>query len=127
MKKAFIVLLLLAVPADPAMLPWLRRLSLAGSCAVSFFGDYASTREAAKLHAREANPFLRGHDGGPNLPLVFGLKAGGCAASAFIQELSHSPKVDGIFIGANVATAGVFTWATIHNRQVIDDLRAKGK
>ena len=104
----------------PSSHTWIRRATLAASCAASLVFDTYSTRAAVSAGAVEANSLLAGQQGRPRWGLMFGLKAANCAVSAVLQE-SHLFKKPGSEISdwkwtaINTASAGAYTWIGFHN------------
>jgi hypothetical protein len=104
----------------------LRRITLAASCAASFW-DYQTTAEAARYGASEQNGLLADGNSRPRLGLILGVKAGVCAASAISQETRLFGRKTGftemLWTGMNTSLAARFTATSLHNLSVIHVLQ----
>jgi hypothetical protein len=99
---------------------WLRRLTLAGSCAASFW-DMRSTQSAVAGGAAEANRLFADSSGRSRMGRMFGFKLGTCAGMAIAQETSLFGKRDAAntgWIAANTAMAATFSAISVHNRTI---------
>lgn len=106
----------LAHPAVCEGRPWVRRLTLAASCAASFW-DVQTTRAAVARGAREANGLFAGPGGRPRWGRMIGFKAGLCVGTAVAQEtLFRNGGVP--WTALNTGVAGYFSAVALHNRGV---------
>ena len=110
----------------------LRRITLAASCAASLW-DYQTTAAAASYGAIEKNGLMADSQGRPRLGLIFGIKAGICAAAAVAQEThllgrsrSGSRAANRLWTSVNAGLAMRFTGMAIHNLGVIRTLQRQG-
>jgi hypothetical protein len=99
---------------------WIRRATLAAGCAASLALDTWSTHRALQAGAIETNPLLANSQGTTNWARTIGLKAGVCGVSALLQETNtfhtwRSPNADWTWTGVNAATTAAYTWTSIHN------------
>jgi hypothetical protein len=98
--------------------PWLRRLTLAGACAASFW-DVQTTRAGVNQGARESNPLFADPQGRPRWGRIIGFKAGACAASFAVEErFARRANLDTFWTAMNGVSAGSFAAIAIHNRKV---------
>ena len=91
------LLLLVVCLAHPALCEgrhWVRRLTLAASCAASFW-DVQTTRAAVARGGREANGFFADANGNPRWGRMIGVKAGLCGAMALVEELGFRSRARG--------------------------------
>lgn len=121
-----------AEPGTPARHTWIRRATLAASCAASLIFDTYATNAAVSAGAVEGNALLAGGQGRPRWGLTFGLKAATCAGSAVLQESGWfrrpgSEISDWKWTAINSATAGGYTWAGFHNLSLSRRLRAEAQ
>jgi len=124
--KLFAIGLLLATLSSAAPKQvWIRRLTLSAACAASLGFDTLTTHRAVSAGAIEANGLLADSQGRPNWGRVIGIKAGVCAASAFLQERTKAPHSDWTFTGVNLGVTAGYTWAGIHNLRLTNDLLKK--
>lgn len=108
---------------------WIRRVTLAATCAASLAFDSLTTRRAVAAGAMEENGLLSNSQGSPAWGRVLGVKAAACGISTVIEETHtfgvwNSPKSDWTWTAMNVGTASMFTWAGFHNLAVADKLTA---
>jgi hypothetical protein len=97
---------------------WLRRITLAGACAASFW-DLQTTRLGISQGARETNPLFTDAQGRPRWGRMIGFKAGACAASVVAEEHFARRGSSGTFWTAmNGISAGSFAAIAIRNRQI---------
>ena len=107
---------------------WIRRITLASACAASLGFDAVTTHRAVSAGAVESNGLLADSQGRPQWGRVIGIKAGMCAASAFLQERHsawQSPRSDWTFTGVNLGVTAGYTWIGLRNLRVADDLLKK--
>jgi hypothetical protein len=120
------VCLIGAAQAESKQGPWFRRLTLAASCASSFW-DLRTTRTAIGFGAQEANPLFVNRSGDPRWGRMVGVKIGLCAGMAAGQELldrnRRSAAADYAWSGVNAALAIRHTGAALHNLRVADQMR----
>ena len=104
--------------------PWLRRITLAGACAASFW-DLQTTRAGVARGATEANPLFADVQGRPRLGLMIGFKAGVCAASFATEEhFARRRGSDAFWTTVNGINAVGFAAIAIHNRSVAGGVAA---
>src|SRR5437879_10710583 len=89
--KILCLALLLAgsLPAAERTTPkrvWIRRATLAASCAASLVFDTMSTRRVVSAGGVESNPLFADASGRPQWGRVIGFKAGMCGVSTIMQE-----------------------------------------
>lgn len=113
----------LAHPAFSEGSQWLRRLTLAASCASSFW-DIQTTRAAVARGAREANGLLADAAGNPRWGRIIGLKAGLCVGMAAAQETVFK-KSDVPWTALNTGMAGYFGAIALRNRSVAASLERR--
>jgi hypothetical protein len=107
---------------------WIRRITLAAGCAASLGFDTITTHRAVSAGAMETNGLLADSQGRPQWGRVIGIKAGACAASAFMQERHTSwqgPRSDWTFTGVNLGVTAGYTWAGFHNLGISNSLLEK--
>lgn len=117
---ALLVCLSESAPAQKRGHPWIRRITLAASCAASFW-DLQTTRAAVSQGAFEGNRFLANADGSPRWGRIIGLKAGLCGGMV-LTEVLVGRKHETASIAVNSALAGLYSAAAIHNYQVMHQL-----
>lgn len=116
--KLLALVVCLAHPAFCEGRHWVRRLTLAASCAASFW-DVQTTRAAVARGAREANGFFADANGRPRWGRMVGVKAGLCGAMAVVEELGfRGRRADLSFSAVNTGLAGYYTAVALHNRAV---------
>ncbi|MGH7194281.1 MAG: hypothetical protein ACREJM_12240 [Candidatus Saccharimonadales bacterium] len=108
---------------------WIRRVTLAASCAASLVFDTISTQRAVAAGGVESNGLLANSEGRPDWGRMIGMKAGLCGASLFMQESRtfgqwRGSKSDWTWTGINLGTASVYTWAGLHNLKIASQLLA---
>ncbi|GEM_PF-1755717 len=111
-------------PATPKRV-WVRRITLGAACAASLGFDTVSTHRAVIAGAVETNGLLADSQGRPQWGRVIGIKAGACAASAFLQERHYSwssPRSDWTFTGVNLSTTAAYAFVGIRNLKLANDL-----
>lgn len=105
---------------------WLRRLTMAGACAASFW-DLQTTRAGAGYGALESNRLLADERGRPQWGRTIGIKVGVCAATALAQEWGarsiKSPAATYVWTGMNAALAARFVSTSLSNRRVTGKLK----
>ncbi|MCC7496893.1 MAG: hypothetical protein IT160_04895 [Bryobacterales bacterium] len=105
---------------------WLRRVSLAASCATSFW-DFQTTRTAIGYGGRESNRMFADGQGNPRWGRMIGIKIGQCALMGVSQELLDRYRGSGAanyaWTAANSAITGRFVAAVMHNRRVTQELK----
>lgn len=115
-----------AAQAETKRGTWLRRLTLAASCASSFW-DLQTTRSAIGYGAQEANPLFSNGRGDARWGRMVGVKVGMCAGMAVGQELldrnRRSATADYAWSGVNVALAIRNAGASLHNRRVAGEMK----
>ncbi|MEO7143288.1 MAG: hypothetical protein ABI165_07255 [Bryobacteraceae bacterium] len=137
MKVLAVMSLLLVCPCasvagehpSPAKRIWIRRATLAASCAASMIFDTYSTRAAVSAGAVEGNALIASPEGRPRWALTFGLKAAVCAGSAVLQESARfrppgaeiSPWT---WTAINTASTAGYTWLGFHNLALSRQLKA---
>jgi hypothetical protein len=99
---------------------WIRRATLAASCAASLLFDSVSTQRATAAGGVERNGLFAGPQGNPQWGRIISVKAGLCGASAVLQETHvfgawQSRNADWTWTGVNLATTSAYTWAGVHN------------
>jgi len=104
---------------------WVRRLTLAASCAASFW-DVQTTAAAIARGGRESNGLFTDPQGRPQWGRMVGFKVGICGALAVAQEsklLGHTSRLkNNLWIGANTGLTTRFMISSIRNRSVADEL-----
>lgn len=99
---------------------WLRRATLAASCAASLW-DIETTRTAVARGAREANGFFADSAGNPRWGRIIGVKAGLCLGMAAAQEvILRQSSVP--WTPLNTGLAGYFTVIALRNRGVANSV-----
>lgn len=100
---------------------WVRRITLAASCATSAW-DVQTTAAAIGRGGRESNGLFADPLGRVRWGRMIGFKAGVCGSMIASQELHlfgrRTPTADGIWIGINSGVAARFTIASVKNRAV---------
>lgn len=103
----------------------MRRLSLAASCAASFW-DVQTTAAAVARGGRESNGLFADPQGRVRWGRMIGFKAGMCGMLAVAQESKlvrlKSPLKDYFWVGTNTGLAARFTISAIRNRSVANEL-----
>jgi len=118
-----LAILVFAPPATPQELhrprhPWLRRITLAGACAASFW-DLQTTRAGIGQGAHETNPLFTDSQGRPRWGRMIGFKTGVCAASFAAEEhFARRGSSDTFWTAMNGLSAGSFAAIAIRNRQI---------
>lgn len=117
-----LLLLVLSLPlwgADPQD-KWSRpsKKALVTSCVVSGL-DAVSTAWAVSRGGVEANPWMKGKNGGVRWSVVLPLKGLVCGGGFFVRK--WSPRAAYVL---GVGQTSVFTWATVNNVKV--GLQSKG-
>ena len=99
---------------------WLRRITLAASCAASAW-DVQTTAGAIGRGGRESNGMFADPLGRPRWGRMVGFKVAMCGGMAAAQEwkpLTGKPVKDDLWIGINTGLAARFTIASVRNRSV---------
>jgi hypothetical protein len=108
--------------------PWLRRVTLAASCASSLW-DLQTTRTAIGYGAQEANPLFVNRGGEPRWSRMVGVKVGLCAGMAVGQELldrnRRSTAADYAWSSVNVALAIRHSAASRQNLRVAREMKGR--
>ena len=104
---------------------WARRLTLAASCAASFW-DVQTTAAAISRGGRESNGLFTDAVGRPRWGRMIGLKVGMCGMFAVAQESKlagrSSRLKDNLWTGANTGITTRFIVSAIRNRSVAEEL-----
>jgi hypothetical protein len=112
--------------AESSRTSWLRRLTLAASCAASFW-DLSTTRTASVRGALESNRYLADSRGNPQWSRIIGIKVGLCAGTGVMQELLQRRRPSNAqayaWIATNSGVAAAFSAAAVHNRHVSGALK----
>jgi hypothetical protein len=107
--------------AEQSPRQWVRRVTLAASCAASAW-DVQTTASAIGRGGRESNGLFADPLGRVRWGRMIGFKAGVCGAMLAGQELRlfgrHTRRKDDIWIGINSGVAARFTIASVKNRAV---------
>ena len=122
------VLALVVCLAHPALAEgghWLRRATLAASCAASLW-DIQTTRTAVARGAREANRLFADSAGNPRWGRIIGLKAGLCLGVAAAQE-TVLKKSGAPWTALNTGLAGYFSVVALRNRAVANGLDRRAR
>jgi hypothetical protein len=107
----------------PSKRVWIRRITMGAACAASLGFDTFTTRRAVSAGAVETNGLLANAQGRPAWGRIIGIKAGLCAASAYVQEQSKStPRNDWTFTAVNLGVTAGYTWVGFHNLHLAQDL-----
>jgi hypothetical protein len=115
----------LAHPAFGEGRQWLRRITLAASCAASIW-DLQTTRTAVARGARESNRLVADAAGNPRWGRMIGLKAGLCVGTAVAQETVW--KTSGVpWTPLNAGLAGYFSGIALRNRGVANSLKRRAR
>jgi hypothetical protein len=106
---------------------WVRRATLAASCAASLAFDTWSTHRMLAAGAVESNPLLANSRGTTSWARTIGLKAGVCGVSALLQETNtfhawSGSNADWTWTRINAATAAAYTLTSIHNLGLANQL-----
>ncbi len=101
----------------------LRRLTLAASCAASFW-DFQTTAAGAAKGMREGNGLFAGANGKPRLGLMFGVKAALCGATFVAEEKNlfgyRNPRfANSLWTGLNTMLAAQFARTAIGNLRAL--------
>ena len=98
---------------------WLRRVTLAASCAASAW-DIQTTAAAINRGGRESNGLFADPLGRPRWGRVISFKVGLCGGMIASQELNlwgrPTPLKDNLWIGINTGLTTRFTVASVRNR-----------
>jgi hypothetical protein len=101
---------------------WLRRATLAASCAASAW-DVQTTAAAIGRGGHESNNMFSDPMGRVRWGRMVGFKAALCGGMAASQELRQfggkRPIKDDVWIGVNTGVAARFTIASVKNRSVL--------
>jgi hypothetical protein len=105
----------------------LRRVTLATSCAASFW-DFYTTARGASYGAIETNGLLADQNGKPRLGLMFAVKAGFCGLAVLTQETHifgkyRSRFADPLWTATNLSLTARFSAVALRNTRIIDQLR----
>lgn len=105
---------------------WLRRLTMAGACAASFW-DLQTTRTAVGYGGVESNRWLADAQGKPRWGRMVGMKIGVCAGTALAQELGarymKKSSTSYAWAGMNAALTARFVSVALSNRRMTGVLR----
>ena len=122
------VLALVVCLAHPAMAEgrhWLRRVTLAASCAASLW-DAQTTRAAVARGGREGNSLLADSAGNPRWGRIIGIKAGLCLGVAAAQEIVLK-KSEVPWTPLNAGLAGYFSVIALRNRSIANGLDRRAR
>ncbi|MEO8026901.1 MAG: hypothetical protein ABI823_10520 [Bryobacteraceae bacterium] len=119
-----------ATPKISIKLRWLRRATLAASCATSIVLDTWSTRSVHAAGGVETNGLFRSPGGEPNWGRIIGFKMGACAAGIVLQETSlirrrETATSAWTAIGVNSIHSAIYSATTIHNFRLAGQLRSQ--
>jgi hypothetical protein len=117
-KRIFVLFILSVLPMLSAP-RWVRRATLVAACAASA-ADAVTTWRTGRAGMSEANPLLRGTDGGPAMGRVISLKVGFCGYAIWAEERkAHSTA----FSVANTAVAATFGYVAWRNERLVRRVR----